>query len=110
MPISRALSSIVQTGSTEPNAGREVLRMPGFGRGGRGGFGRGGGFGGGFGRAYGVGRGMGNPYPYCRFYPWMPRRWWAMGLGPYSGAPNPQVASPDWGSYQSSPWVNPASQ
>ena len=84
--------------------------------GGRGGFGRGGGFGGrswlagGFGRGYGMGRGMGNPYPYCRFYPWMPRRWWAMGLSPYSGAPNQQVASPGWGSYQSSPWVNPASQ
>ncbi|MDH5696863.1 MAG: 4Fe-4S binding protein [Dehalococcoidia bacterium] len=21
--------------------------------------------------------GGGNPYPFCRFYPWLPRRWWA---------------------------------
>ena len=28
---------------------------------------------GGFGR----GGGGGNPYPYCRFFPWLPRRWWA---------------------------------
>lgn len=40
------------------------------------GFGRGRGRG--FGRGVGLGRGMGNPYPYCRFYPWLPRRWWAM--------------------------------
>lgn len=25
----------------------------------------------------GGGGGRGNPYPYCRFYPWLPRRWWA---------------------------------
>ncbi|MGQ9626452.1 MAG: hypothetical protein ACUVV0_06050 [Anaerolineae bacterium] len=40
------------------------------------GFGRGRGRG--FGRGVGPGRGMGNPYPYCRFYPWLPRRWWTM--------------------------------
>jgi len=32
-----------------------------------------------FGR--GAGRGRGNPYPFCRFYPWLPRRWW---LAPYA--------------------------
>jgi hypothetical protein len=32
----------------------------------------------GFGRGYRFsGRGLGNPYPYCRWYPWLPRRWWA---------------------------------
>lgn len=41
------------------------------------GFGRGRGFGMGF------GRGMGNPYPFCRFYPWLPRRWWTCGATPY---------------------------
>ncbi|MCK4723199.1 MAG: 4Fe-4S binding protein [Dehalococcoidia bacterium] len=29
------------------------------------------------------GWGIGNPYPFCRFYPWLPRRWWAYGQGPY---------------------------
>ncbi len=23
------------------------------------------------------GWGAGNPYPWCRFFPWLPRRWWA---------------------------------
>ena len=41
----------------------------------------------GFGRGYrslglgagwlGGGRELDNPYPYCRLYPWLPRRWWA---------------------------------
>ena len=30
----------------------------------------------------GIGRGMGNPYPFCRNFPWLPRRWWA---SPYTG-------------------------
>ncbi|RLG56711.1 MAG: hypothetical protein DRN88_03855 [Candidatus Hydrothermarchaeota archaeon] len=49
--------------------------MPrGFGR--RGGFGRGRGFGVGF-------RGFrGNPYPFCRFFPWLPRWWWTGIYGP----------------------------
>lgn len=34
-------------------------------------------------RGWGRGRGRGNPYPFCRFYPWLPRRWWAYGMGPY---------------------------
>lgn len=32
---------------------------------------------------WGRGRGRGNPYPFCYFYPWLPRRWWAYGPGPY---------------------------
>ena len=39
----------------------------------------------GFGWGYwgwGRGRGRGNPYPFCRFYPWLPRWWWAT---PYAG-------------------------
>jgi hypothetical protein len=75
--------------------------MGAFGRGGGRGYGRGMGFGRGYwtGTAlspgWGRGMGMGNPYPYCRFYPWMPRRWWAMGMSPYEpGAPsNPQGGS-----------------
>jgi ferredoxin len=34
-----------------------------------------------FGRGY-WGWGRGNPYPFCHFYPWLPRRWWAT---PYAG-------------------------
>jgi len=68
------------------------------GRGGGRGYGRGMGFGRGYlagaapGSAWGRGMGRGNPYPYCRFYPWMPRRWWAMGMSPYGPgtATNPQ--------------------
>ena len=44
---------------------------------GRGWFGRGFGWG-----HWGRGRGRGNPYPFCRFYPWLPRWWWAT---PYAG-------------------------
>ncbi len=25
----------------------------------------------------GGGWGRGNPYPFCRFFPWLPRGWWA---------------------------------
>lgn len=71
-----------------------------FGRGRSGGTGRGMGIGRAYwaGTALGVGRGrgmgMGNPYPYCRFYPWMPRRWWAMGMSSYRpGAPGDSY---DW--------------
>jgi len=48
-------------------------------------FGRGRGFwpGWGYGRGwFGPGWGRGNPYPFCRFFPWLPRRWWAFGY-PY---------------------------
>ena len=30
----------------------------------------------------GPGWGRGNPYPFCRSFPWLPRRWWAT---PYAG-------------------------
>ncbi len=64
-----------QRRTSAPECGKEVSRMP-FGRGW---FGRGGDW------------GRGNPYPYCRFYPWLPRRWWAYGAGfyprPHGGAP-----------------------
>jgi len=26
---------------------------------------------------FGWGRGLGNPYPFCRWFPWLPRWWWA---------------------------------
>ena len=61
----------------------------------------------GLGRGLGMGRGMGNPYPFCRFYPWLPRRWWAMGITPYAApyqmygayAPRSYIPSPPvgWG-------------
>ena len=34
----------------------------------------------GFGRGvswFGWGGGFGNPYPFCRWFPWLPRWWWA---------------------------------
>jgi Fe-S-cluster-containing hydrogenase component 2 len=27
--------------------------------------------------------GKDNPYPFCRFYPWLPQRWWTYGPGLY---------------------------
>lgn len=78
--------------------------MRGYGRGRGGGYGRGMGFGRGYwpgpgaGGVYGPGLGRGNPYPYCRFYPWLPRRWWAMGIDPYGTAPSP------WTIQNPSPW------
>ncbi len=33
---------------------------------------------------WGWGRGWGNPYPFCRFYPWLPRGWWRWGYFPYA--------------------------
>jgi hypothetical protein len=77
--------------------------MAWFGRGGGRGYGRGMGLGRGYwaGMAPGTGwgRGLGNPNAYCRFYPWMPRRWWAMGMSPYGPAAprNPQGSvGPQW--------------
>lgn len=84
--------------------GKEVSEMP-FGRGsfGWGGMGRGMGFGRGmgmgrgrgFGMGYGPGMGMGrgNPYPFCRFNPSLPRRWWAYGGGYQPPAPRPGYGS-----------------
>jgi NAD-dependent dihydropyrimidine dehydrogenase PreA subunit len=38
----------------------------------------------GYGRGFGWrGRGRGNTYPFCRFHPWLPRRWWATRPGSY---------------------------
>ena len=51
------------------------------------GYGRGMGFGGGRGFGRGMGMGRGNPYPFCRFDPSLPRRWWASGGGLYPPAP-----------------------
>ena len=56
-------------------------------------------FGRGRGWGMGFGRGFGNPYSYCRFYPWLPRRWWAMPsyYGYYGTAPVvPPVATYPW--------------
>lgn len=80
--------------------GKEVSAMP-FGRGwggfgmGRGiGFGRGAGMGWGMGFGRGLGMGRGNPYPFCRFHPWLPRRWWAYGSGYTAAQPPPQTYGP----------------
>lgn len=65
-----------------------VMRGMGWGWRGRGGWGRGWPYGRAFG---GPGWGRGNPYPFCRWFPWLPRWWWANpGYGaapvyPYSG-------------------------
>ena len=43
----------------------------------------------------GLGMGRGNPYPFCRFAPWLPRRWWAYGAGAYPmAAPMPYGTGP----------------
>ncbi len=50
----------------------------------------------GFGTSRG-GRGLGNPYPFCRFYPWLPRRWWRFGSAPYGGYPDHGRPYDGWG-------------
>ena len=56
-------------------------------------FGRGRGWFGGWGPGWwgGGGWGRGNPYPFCRFFPWLPRGWrWMAGgafYGPWAAAP-----------------------
>ena len=69
--------------------GMGMGRGRGYGMGlGRGmGMGRGRGYGMGFGRGMGMGRG--NPYPFCRFNPSLPRRWWAYGGGYQPPTPGP---------------------
>ncbi len=84
--------------------------MPRFGRGRGGRLGQGYWPGAGFGRGFGMGRGMGNPYPYCRFYPWMPRRWWAMGMSPYATGPSAPGTVSTWGTYTPAPWSGPTGQ
>ncbi len=77
--------------------GKEMGKMP-FGRGW---FGRGSpGMGRGMGYARGFGMGRGNPYPFCRFYPRLPRRWWAHGRG-FNPIQQPGIYSP--GSYYGYP-------
>ncbi|MGC9530471.1 MAG: hypothetical protein ACP5G2_07715 [Candidatus Bipolaricaulaceae bacterium] len=50
------------------------------------------------GRGYwGQGRGRGNPYPFCRFYPWLPRGWWRFGYSQYG----------TYGHYGAYPWGRP---
>lgn len=46
-----------------------------------------------WGWGWGRGWGRGNPYPFCRFFPWLPRWWWATGsAGLYPGTiPFPQI-------------------
>ncbi|MDD2359504.1 MAG: DUF5320 domain-containing protein [Syntrophaceticus schinkii] len=46
---------------------------------------------GGRGRGQGRGLGRGNPSPFCRFFPWLPRRWWAAS----GGVPGPRAAAPE---------------
>ena len=83
-----------------PSWGYGTGRGMGFGRGmGRGaGVGLGMGRGAGFGRGMGTGRGGGNPYPFCRFNPRLPRRWWAYG---HSNYPAAQPSGYDWDPYYS---------
>jgi hypothetical protein len=61
-----------------------------------------------FGRGYlGMGRGRGNPYPFCRFNPSLPRRWWAYrpGLNPTGmGGFYPQAVSGYYPRYSPYPW------
>ena len=65
---------------------KEVINMPR-------GFGRGWGAFGWFGYPF-WGWGRGNPFPFCRWFPWLPRWWWAtpyagyyLGTIPYFGYP-----------------------
>lgn len=78
--------------------GMGIGRGFGFGRGLGLGRGMGRGMGRGFGRGwFGGGWGRGNPYPYCRFAPWMPRRWWAGPNAGYYGMPyNDSYNYSDW--------------
>jgi len=40
------------------------------------------------------GWGRGNPYPFCRFFPWLPRWWWSGMYGPVQWTPQgPVLAS-----------------
>jgi len=61
----------------------------------------------GFGRGigwFGWGRGFSNPYPFCRWFPWLPRWWWA-----YPAFINPSYYGVPWTvpsvSYQRIPYI-----
>ena len=44
--------------------------------------------------AFWPGWGRGNPYPFCRWFPWLPRWWWTGMYGPIVWTPQgPQLAS-----------------
>jgi len=47
------------------------------------------------------GGGRGNPYPFCRFYPWLPRWWWVAPYAGYYAATIPYAgfAYPRYGGY-----------
>jgi len=68
---------------------------------GRGGWFRG--YGMGWGRgAFGWGAWPGNPYPYCRYFPWLPRGWWAYGAAyPWGGVARWPVG---YGAYPVNPY------
>ena len=72
---------------------------------GRGWFGRGAWWGGGW------GRGRGNPYPFCRFNPALPRRWWAYGSAYYPRMARGMYPSRGIGvmrrPYSAAPWGYP---
>jgi hypothetical protein len=63
----------------------------------------------GYGRGYGTfgwSGGFGNPYPFCRWFPWLPRRWWAYpgyGLSYYGG----RWLHPYYTSYYATPYMTP---
>ena len=58
----------------------------------------------GFGRGIGRGMGRGNPYPFCRFNPRLPRRWWAFGGGYYQAT---QLRYYGWSPYYKPPTSYP---
>ncbi|MCD6262918.1 hypothetical protein J7L60_00715 [Candidatus Bathyarchaeota archaeon] len=41
----------------------------------------------------------GNPYPFCRWFPWLPRWWWAYPYWSY------YAAYPTWWGYRGFPWL-----
>lgn len=47
----------------------------------------------------GGGRGFGNPYPYCRNFPWLSRRWWRFGGLPCGRGYGPRAMYPRVGGY-----------
>jgi hypothetical protein len=56
----------------------------------------------GWGGGRGRGLGRGNPYPFCRFYPWLPRRWWAMPYANQYAATIPYYSGYGYPSYRMS--------
>ena len=48
---------------------------------------------------FGWGRGFGNPFPFCRWFPWLPRWWWA-----YPAFLTPYYWTPYYAAYWFSPY------